>query len=154
MSDNLPKGKHVVLDASAALAFALKDEKHHPHAVALVADLLKRELRFCAPSIFAYECDSVIRRRAHLATLTPKEAREARELMAVLGVEIAYDPECRESAYSMAERYDQPRVYDAIYAAFAEARGLELWTDDERFYNAVTTGKNPIGFVKFLGSYL
>lgn len=142
-----------VMDASAALTFALDDEKHHAQAVALVAALVKRGLRLCAPSIFAYECDSVIRRRVHLGTLTPDAAKEARELIAALGVEIVYDPASRERAYQIAEQYDQPRVYDAAYAAFAEARGLELWTDDERFYNAVTTGKKPLGFVKFVGNY-
>lgn len=150
MSDNPTEAKRVVMDASAVIAFALDDEKHHAQAVALVADLAARGVRLCAPSIFAYECDSVIRRRVHLGTLAPDAAKEARELIAALGVEVSYDPAIGERAYAIATQSDQPRVYDATYAAFAEARGLELWTEDERFYNAIS---GALAFVKFVGNF-
>jgi predicted nucleic acid-binding protein len=150
MSDNPTGVKRVVMDASAVIAFVLLDEKHHGQAVALVGALVKGDVELCAPSIFAYECDSVIRRRVHLGTLSPEAAKEARELIVALGVEVSYDPAIGERAYAIATQYDQPRVYDAAYAAFAEARGLELWTEDERFYNAVS---GALPFVKFVGNF-
>jgi predicted nucleic acid-binding protein len=143
-----------VFDASAAIAFALDDEPLHTQAVALVAALLKQNTVLCAPPLFENEADSVIRRRAHQGTLTNAEADTARRIIAALGISIAYDAATAERAYAIAVQYNQPRAYDATYAAFAEARGLDLWTADERFYNSVngSNAKNGLAFVRFIGA--
>lgn len=145
----------VAVDASAALAFALKAEKHHAQAVALVSDLAARGVSLCAPSLFAYECDSVIRRLVFSGALTSEKADEAREIIAALGVDVVHDAAILERAYIIATDYGQPRAYDAAYAAFAEARGVDLWTDDERFYNAIAGAStlNPLGYVNFVGHF-
>jgi predicted nucleic acid-binding protein len=150
MSDNPTGQSRVVMDASAAVAFVLKAEKHHGQAVALVSDLVKRDVTLCAPSIFVYECDSVIRRLVFTGALTPDQADEARKLISALGVDVIHDAAILDRAYQIAAERNQPRAYDAAYAAFAQARGLELWTDDERFYNAVS---GALPFVKFIGHY-
>jgi hypothetical protein len=40
-------------------------------------------------------------------------------------------------AWSLAKRYNRPRVYDAQYLAIASSPGCELWTADQRLANAV-----------------
>jgi len=65
-------------------------------------------------------------------------------------VRIEHDATILDRAYEIATSYGQPRTYDASYAAFAEARGLDLWTADKRFYNAVAAA---LPFVKFVGNY-
>jgi len=149
--ENYPVNKpRVVLDASAALAFALYDEIHHAQAMALITELKERGAEIHAPSIFAYECDSVIRLKVYAGKLTSEEAQETRELIAALSVAISYDADILERAYRIATESGQPRTYDASYAAFAESRGLNLWTADKRFYNSV---KNDLPFVKYVGEF-
>lgn len=140
----------VALDASGAAAFALPDEKHHARAQRLIADLAQQNARLIAPPLFESEADSIIRRRAYLGTLTPPAGAAALALMDALQVEIVYDPATRPRAREIAAQNNQVRVYDSTYAALAEARGLELWTADERFYNAVS---GALSFVKFIGNY-
>lgn len=140
----------VAFDASSAAAFALPDEKHHAQAQRLVADLAQEKARLIAPPIFESEADSIIRRRVYLETLTLPAGASALALMDALQVEIIYEPATRLRAREMAAQNNQVRVYDSTYAALAEARGVELWTADERFYNSVS---GALSFVKFIGNY-
>lgn len=60
-----------------------------------------------------------------------------------------------DRAFQIAVDYDQPRAYDAAYAAHAEARGLKLITTDKPFFEALNGVKRPqkmppLSFVKLL----
>lgn len=152
-----PQKGNMGIDASAALAFALQDDPHHVQAVSLVAALDRRNITLCAPPMFAYEVDSVLRLREWKGELTPTQVEEARTLIDALGVEIEYDAADRERALEIARQYDQPRAYDAAYAAHAEARGVELVTTDQPFYEALNGKKKPkaapaLSWVKLLNS--
>ena len=139
----------VCFDASAACAFALDDEPYHPQALALVAALAKREARIIAPPIFLCECDSTIRMRVYKGALNEGEADQARQFSAALAVAIDHAM-IYDRAVEIARIYNQPRTYDATYAALAELRGVELWTVDKRFYNAA---QSTLPFVRFIGNY-
>ena len=65
----------VCFDASAALAFALPDEPLHAKAVAIVWALAVQGTTLCAPAMFAYECDSVIRLRLWKGSLKRSRGR-------------------------------------------------------------------------------
>lgn len=130
-------------DASTALAFALADDPLHGQAVALVTALNAIGTQLCAPAMFAYECDSVICLRVWKGRLSNTQAAMARAAIAALPITIEYDPRDHERAFEIARQYEQPRAYDAAYAAHAEARGVELVTTDEPFYEAVNGSKKP-----------
>jgi predicted nucleic acid-binding protein len=145
----------ICFDASAALAFAFQDDPYHAAAVALVSSLGAQGATLCAPSMFAYECDSVIRLRMWKGDLSPTEAAEARALVAALSVAVEYDARDSDRAFQIACDYDQPRAYDTAYAAHAEARGLELVTTDKPFFEALNGPKRPktappLAFVRLL----
>ena len=53
----------ICFDASIALAFVLPDKPLHAKAVALVMAFAQHGTTLCAPAMFTYECDSVIRLR-------------------------------------------------------------------------------------------
>jgi predicted nucleic acid-binding protein len=147
----------ICFDASAALAFALPDEPLHSQAVALVLAFAAQGTTLCAPAMFAYECDSVIRLRLWKGTLTDEEANTARAAIGALPILIEYDEADRDRAFEIAIEYDQPRCYDAAYAAHAEARGVELVTTDAPFFEAVNGSKKPkkataLTFVKLLAA--
>lgn len=55
-----------------------------------------------------------------------------------------------DRALVIADRYNLPAAYDAIYVALAMIRGENLWTDDHRLLNALG-GRLP--FVKWIGDY-
>lgn len=144
-----------VFDASAALAFALQDEPKHAAAVAMVRALAAQDVTLCAPALFAYEVDSVIRLRVWKGTMNEADAAAARAIVDALAVEIEYDGSDRARAFQIARDYEQPRVYDASYAAHAQARGLDLITTDKPFFEAVNGPKRPkaappLAFVKLL----
>lgn len=141
----------VVLDASTVLKFMFYDELLHVQAAALMGKLIERGAKLYAPSIFAYECDSVIRRHVHLKVLSPDDAQETRSLIAALGIAVTYDANVLERAWEIANVYSRARTYDATYAAFAEARSLDLWTADKHFYNAV---KDGLPYVKYVGEFV
>lgn len=146
---------HVCLDASAALAFVLPDEPLHAQAVALFKTLSQNGITFYAPAMFPSECDSVIRLRVWKGTLTTSQAQTARAILDALPLLVEYDAADCSRAFQIALDYDQPRVYDASYAAHAQSRGLELLTTDAPFFEAVNGSKKPktqppLGFVKLL----
>ena len=145
----------VCFDASAALAFALPDEPAHAQAVAIIKAFGSQGVTLCAPAMLAYECDSVIRLRVWKGALSEAQAQTARAALKSLPIDIEYDASDRERAFDMAREYDQPRCYDTAYAAHAEARGVELITTDEPFFEAVNGSKKPksappLSFVKLL----
>lgn len=142
-----------VLDASGAAAFAVPDEPHYAAAGARVAALQARNVRFIAPPLFESETDSILRRRVFLQTLTPEAAAASLRVIDALQVAIIYDAATRVLARSIGETLNQMRVYDATYAALAHLRGCELWTADERFYNAATNegAGGALPFVRFIG---
>ena len=145
----------VCFDASAALAFALPDEPLHAQAVAIVRAFAVQGTTLCAPAMFAYECDSVIRLRLWKGSLSEAEATLARAALQSLPITIEYDEADRDRAFAIAQQYDQPRCYDAAYAAHAEARGVEMVTTDAPFFEAVNGSKKPkkasaLTFVKLL----
>jgi predicted nucleic acid-binding protein len=45
---------------------------------------------------------------------------------------------------------NQQRAYDCLYVALAERDGIELWTGDERLYNALHA-QHP--FVRWIADY-
>lgn len=145
----------VCLDASAALAFALQDEPLHEQGKAMVRRFVANNVALCAPPLFLYECESIIRLRVYKGAMTEEEADEARLFIRTLSVEIEHNAADTQRAYEIARDYHQPRVYDSLYAAFAETRGLELVTLDKPFFEAVNgskrpKGESPLGFVKLM----
>jgi len=136
------------LDASVVLAFALPDDTLHSQATTLFRKLVEQGTTFCAPAMLAYECDSVICLRVWKGEMSEKEAQLARAAIAALPITIEYDPRDRERAFEIARRYNQPRAYDAAYAAHAEARGVELVTTDKPLHEAVNGAKKPKGAPK------
>lgn len=133
---------HLCFDASAALSLVFADDPLHDAAREFVATL-DAGIQICSPAMFAYEVDSAIRLRVWNRRLTSAEAQTARIAIAALQVIIKYDARDRDRAFEIAQLYDQPRAYDASYAAHAEARGVELITADAPFYEAVNGNKKP-----------
>jgi predicted nucleic acid-binding protein len=142
--------ERIAIDASLAASFALPIEDHHAKARALIIALAERKARFCAPPLFEAETSSIFRRKEYLGQISEQAAAASLAVIDALQVEIIYEAATGLRAREIAARNNQVRVYDSTYAALAEARGVELWTADERFYNSVS---GALPFVKFVGNF-
>jgi predicted nucleic acid-binding protein len=73
---------------------------------------------------------------------------------AALSVVLAFPIERREEpglaarAMELAREHRRANTYDSQYLALAERQDSELWTGDERFYNAV---ESRIGWLRWIG---
>ncbi len=138
------------VDASVALKWVLKGEKHRSKARALLRDSRNNQIALIAPVFFPYEVDSTIRRLVFEGTISARQAENAFSILDAVPVLIVDPPGIRQRARELAERFNQRSVYDASYAALAELRGCDFWTADEPFYKA-TAAQLP--FVRFLAHY-
>lgn len=139
------------IDASVAVKLVLKGEAYRAAARQLFRDSIRAGITLIAPPLFPTEVDSVLRRRVHDGLLDTRKALAAQRLLDRAPVEIRTHPELRQRARAIAERFNQRAVYDATYAALAELYGVEFWTADKVFYDAVRT---ELPFVKHLPNYL
>ncbi|MBM3745234.1 MAG: type II toxin-antitoxin system VapC family toxin [Acidobacteria bacterium] len=138
------------VDASLIVKLALESERDSHTARRLVRDSIAAGVRLIAPPIFPYEVDSVIRRCVHTGRLDPGDAPGAFAILDRAPVEIVSPVELRLLARQIADQFNQPTVYDALYAALAQLRGCEFWTADRAFFEATAS---RLGFVRYLPHY-
>ncbi len=138
------------VDASVAVKWALKGEPYRNKARTILNSARSKHFDLIAPHFFASEVDTAIRRHVYIGSLTSAQARNASLLLDSAPVTFLDVPGMRQRAREIAEQFNQPTVYDSVYAALAELRGCELWTADEPFYKAV---KAALPYVKVLADY-
>lgn len=141
--------KSIVIDASAALKWWLRDEENTVEADELQIEFLSGNLNLIAPTLFDYEVVNTLK-----SAVVRKRIDESYALAAISDL-IAYDIERHDirslqlSAFQLACRY-QRSSYDAAYLALAQALGLDFYTGDKRMFNAVS---NVFTWVKWIGDY-
>jgi predicted nucleic acid-binding protein len=140
----------VVLDASTALAAIFSDEPLQLKALGLLDELEKAGAVLLAPPLWESETSSNVRLRVQSRkTLPPEDERTSYALLDALPVQIVGD-DTRQSARDLAMRFSMVRCYDATYLALAQARGVDVWTADEKLFNTVS---GALPWVKFVGHW-
>jgi predicted nucleic acid-binding protein len=139
----------VCVDASYFLAILLREELA-PQAGRLADGWLAERRPILGPPLFWAETTSIIREQVFRGRYTAAEASQALDL--ALRIPLSTWGDDRETlqrrAYQLAERFAQPKAYDAQYLAVADLAGCELWTADERLYNSV---RGQIRWVRWIG---
>ena len=121
MADALTR---LVVDCSVVVKWKIPTEDHAAAAEALFGDWEHHVVDVVVPNHFPSEVISAFLRASRRGRLTTDEAREAiRDLL---------------------------QAYDCLYVALAERDGVELWTGDERLYNALHT-QHPL--VRWIADY-
>ena len=88
--------------------------------------------------------------RAHRrGRVSKEEAKEAIQALLRLSFVLFDVALIATRAFEIAQQYNQ-RSYDCFYVALAEREGVELWTGDQRLYNAL---HSHIGFVCWIAEY-
>lgn len=139
----------IVIDASTAAKWALSDEPEAEKAREMLLDYESQEVAFVAPRFWQYEIANIFNKAVGRGDLTEVEGQAAFEALQSLEIEFVEFPSPAE-AYAMSRKY-QRSVYDSFYLAVAEVKKIDLWTGDEKLYNAV---KDHLSFVKWIGDYL
>lgn len=143
----MPEG---CVDASVAVKWVIRGEPWQKKARRFLRDSIAAGFTLIAPPLFEYEMESVLQRLLQSGSLTTREGDLALARLAAIGIESATHPGMVERARQIARRFNQPAIYDSLYAALAELRGGEFWTADRVFYDAV---KASLPFVKYLPDY-
>ncbi|MBI2761425.1 MAG: type II toxin-antitoxin system VapC family toxin [Chloroflexi bacterium] len=104
--------------------------------------------RRIVPQLYAAEATSALRRHVHGGTMLQPAASLALNFLIASVVFWPDDHYLASRAQEIAGIIGAGRAYDSLYAALAEREGFELWTGDERFYNAT---RSHFPFVHWVG---
>ncbi len=92
---------------------------------------------FVGPALLYPETVSAVHRLTHQGLLTDVEGSQIVTDFLALGIPSLTPQGMYRRAYTLADRYYQPKVYDMCYLALAEKLSCQLLTMDERFYTMV-----------------
>ena len=146
MADALTR---LVVDCSVVVKWKISTEDHAAAAEALFGDWERHVVDMLVPNHFPSEVISAFLRASRRGRITADEAREAiRDLLALPFV-LCDVTALADRAFIIAHQHQQ-RAYDCLYVALAERDGVELWTGDERLYNALHA-QHPL--VRWIADY-
>jgi len=83
-------------------------------------------------------------------TLTPTEGDEAFSKFLRIGIQLSDYDSIFPLAWELAKQFNRSRAYDVTYLAWAQLNQCDLWTADEKLYNAVHA---KLPWVKWLGNF-
>ena len=138
----------VVVDASLAFKW-IRSEPYTVEARDLLRQWLRDGAVRLAPPLFPYEIANILHRKARTAATTHADLERALDaVMRQVSIH-PLDIVAVKRAMAIAAETGRPAAYDAQYVALAEGLDCELWTADERLWNAVR-GRFP--FVRWVGA--
>jgi predicted nucleic acid-binding protein len=117
-------------------------------ALSLLETWRRANTTLVAPALLAFEVTSTLRRYVYLERISPAHGETAFEGFLRIDIRLSHQRGIFPLAWSLAKRFNFPRAYDTAYPALAQLRNCELWTADERLYNAVN---NELDWVKWIG---
>jgi len=140
---------YVVVDASLVLMWVLKE----PYS-RIAEDISKQWARdrtgLIAPAFMLAEVTNAIYKSVRRSEISLDAAIIFIDLVLGFGINLIEDPSLHREAISIAHRFGRPSTYDAHYLALAERHGCDMWTGDERLYNAV---REYVPRIRWIGTY-
>ena len=136
----------VVVDASVAFKW-LVEEENSDKATALTRLWDDEGVQLAAPHLMPFEVANALHRRVMRGDLALEVAADLMQDLMSLGVVLHETPNLHRRALELASRLKQGAVYDAHYLALAESLGCELWTADQRFYRAASSGVDNVRWI-------
>ena len=121
----------VIVDASVALRWVLRDEKE-VRVDTLLEQWAASLTEMLAPPLFLAEVTNALYLSVKRKRLSLEEAELALGTIMELGVQVAQPSELYPRSLRLAANYGAADAYDAQYVALAEMQNCELWTADER----------------------
>lgn len=129
--------RSLVVDASFILKSVLPGPLRE-RIKTLLAEWKAQDAIICAPALWQYEVTSALSKGVHFGEFGRAQAEEMLALVMELDVRsVAPDTLQMQRAFDWTLRLRRAAAYDSFYLALAETTGGDLWTADERLYNAV-----------------
>jgi predicted nucleic acid-binding protein len=135
----------VAVDASLA-AKVVFAEQYSVETTALFDLWAGSEFQPVAPPLILEELTNSVYKRLRRGDMVLGEVLNA--LAVLLGLDIELQDVVPAHALSLAHEHHLSTAYDAFYVALAQDHGCELWTADERLYNAV---RDNLPWVHWIG---
>jgi len=126
----------LVIDASVAAKWSLKDETLIDAAVALLDRYGGREFQLVVPGLFWAECGNIFWNAMRRGRCTRDEAERSMAALKDLALATVPTEALVEHAFKIAADFSRT-VYDSIYVALAVECRAELVTADEKLANAI-----------------
>jgi predicted nucleic acid-binding protein len=126
----------VVVDCSVIAKWELPSEEYTPEAMELFRDWGAGTVAVHSPDLLLSEIGSVFLRSVRRGRITEAEARVSIRNLLNLNYVLHDSRLLVPHAFEIAYQLNQ-RIYDCFYVAMAEREGMNFWTSDERFYNAL-----------------
>ena len=136
----------VVVDASVAFKW-LVEEENSDKATALARLCDDEGTRLATPPLMPFEVTNALHRRVARGELTVEVAAGLMQDLMSLGITIHTTPNLHSRALELARRLKQGAAYDAHYLALAESLGCEMWTADQRFFRAASSGADNVRWI-------
>ncbi|MBI2844136.1 MAG: type II toxin-antitoxin system VapC family toxin [Armatimonadetes bacterium] len=132
--------QEICIDASVLVKW-IAPEELRDQALALARSCEELGYRYVAPEFVFAEATNGVLKHVRKGTMPVMEGLQAMSLIYNTPVEKFTCRDLYIDAWRIALTYDRPAIYDCYYLALAEDRGCDLWTADNKFYNAV--GNHP-----------
>jgi predicted nucleic acid-binding protein len=126
----------VCIDANIIIR-TLVPGPHSERALAHLERWQQQTAQLTAPALLSFEVSSALRRMVHRRELTPAHGERAFAQFLRLPIHLSSRKALSPLAWRLAVDLGLPRTYDTSYLALARLLQCELWTADQRFYNAV-----------------
>ena len=141
--------KRIVIDASVALKWRLRDEEAVEQVDALLEHFLSQELVLIVPTLFDYEIANALKVAVVRERLAKEEADKIiEEFQGYVLWRYDFVP-LQKQAFQLA--YDHQRsVYDSAYLALAQTMDVWFYTGDLKLFRGV---QQKLTFVKWIGDY-
>lgn len=138
----------VVVDASVAAKWQLKDEAHVAEAERLLRTIESGAVRLVVPDFWRYEVAGLYTKAVANGRMGDVDALEA--LSDVLRIPAVRLPLPHPmDAFRAARRFNRSLI-DCFYLAIAEERGCDFWSDDRKLCRALSP---TYPFVRWIGDY-
>ncbi len=136
----------VVVDASIAIKW-LVEEDHSGEADQLLIAWDRDNTRVTAPHLLPTEVANGLYQRVRRGHISLASAVQLEAAFLEKDIALVQSAHIHLRAMRIASALAQNAVYDAHYLALAEALDCELWTADQRFYQAAADGFSRVHFV-------
>ena len=103
-----------------------------------------------SPYLMPVEVANALYGRVIRKEISLQEATSLLDALFATGIELREPSSVHVKAMELAAELRQDAVYDAHYLALAETLSCELWTADEPFYRAASSGHTR---VRWIGSF-
>ena len=140
----------VVVDASLAFKWLIEEEDSE-RAVTLARLWDDEGSQPAAPALMPFEVANALHRRVLRGELTVGDAADLMQDLKSFGVALHATPDLHSKALAIASHLKQGAAYDAHYLALADSLGCEVWTADQRFYRAASSGVDNVRWIGEVG---